>query len=44
MVGFTETLAKEGVKYNILSNVIAPIGKLKIYKALRWPNSRCRSC
>lgn len=26
MVGFTETLAKEGAKYNIHANVIAPIG------------------
>lgn len=25
MVGFTETLAKEGVKYNILSNVVVPL-------------------
>jgi multifunctional beta-oxidation protein len=27
MVGFTETLAKEGFKYNIISNVIAPVGE-----------------
>jgi len=25
MVGFTETLAKEGAKHNIVANVIAPI-------------------
>jgi hypothetical protein len=30
MVGFTETLAKEGAKYNIHANVIAPIGKLTV--------------
>lgn len=27
-VGFTETLAKEGAKYNIIVNAVAPIGKL----------------
>ena len=28
-VGFTETLAKEGFKYNIICNVIAPIGTIR---------------
>lgn len=30
LVGFTETLAKEGFKYNIICNVIAPIGMSQI--------------
>jgi len=36
MVGFTETLAKEGAKYNIHANVIAPIGKLTIQTILHF--------
>ena len=32
-VGFTETLAKEGYKYNIICNVIAPIGKTHLLNA-----------
>lgn len=34
MVGFTETLAKEGAKYNIHANVIAPIGESTIQTAV----------
>jgi multifunctional beta-oxidation protein len=34
MVGFTETLAKEGAKYNIHANVIAPIGKFLMSEVL----------
>lgn len=30
LVGFTETLAKEGAKYNILCNAIVPTGKLRL--------------
>ena len=35
MVGFTETLAKEGAKYNIVCNVIAPIGENSM-RAVLW--------
>lgn len=34
-VGFTETLAKEGFKYNIICNVIAPIGNTRHSEHLR---------
>lgn len=34
-VGFTETLAKEGFRYNIICNVIAPIGNTRHFKHLR---------
>lgn len=30
LIAFTMTLAKEGIKYNIKSNVIAPVSRLNI--------------
>lgn len=37
MVGFTETLAKEGAKYNILTNVIAPIAASRMTETVMPP-------
>lgn len=37
MVGFTETLAKEGAKYNIMSNVIAPIAASRMTETIMPP-------
>ncbi|ROT38722.1 short chain dehydrogenase [Sodiomyces alkalinus F11] len=37
MVGFTETLAKEGAKYNILCNVIAPIAASRMTETVMPP-------
>ncbi|ORY62985.1 uncharacterized protein BCR38DRAFT_435596 [Pseudomassariella vexata] len=36
-VGFTETLAKEGAKYNIISNVIAPIAASRMTETVMPP-------
>lgn len=36
-VGFTETLAKEGLKYNILANVIAPIAASRMTATVMPP-------
>ncbi|KAK0637158.1 hypothetical protein B0T17DRAFT_520788 [Bombardia bombarda] len=38
MVGFTETLAKEGVKYNIISNVIAPVAASRMTETIMPPD------
>ncbi|OHF01433.1 short chain dehydrogenase [Colletotrichum orchidophilum] len=38
LVGFTETLAKEGAKYNILSNVIAPIAASRMTETVMPPD------
>ncbi|KAI1133606.1 hypothetical protein F5Y10DRAFT_228165 [Nemania abortiva] len=37
MVGFTETLAKEGAKYNIICNVIAPIAASRMTETIMPP-------
>ncbi|PSS25549.1 hypothetical protein M430DRAFT_16265 [Amorphotheca resinae ATCC 22711] len=38
LVGFTETLAKEGAKYNIHSNVIAPIAASRMTQTVMPPD------
>jgi multifunctional beta-oxidation protein len=38
MVGFTETLAKEGAKYNIVCNVIAPIAASRMTETIMPPD------
>jgi len=38
MVGFTETLAKEGAKYNIHANVIAPIAASRMTETVMPPD------
>lgn len=38
LVGFTETLAKEGIKYNILSNAIAPIAASRMTETIMPPD------
>src|SRR6202022_1552104 len=38
MVAFTETLAKEGAKYNILANVIAPIAASRMTATVMDPD------
>ncbi|KAI9670983.1 MAG: hypothetical protein M1831_005068 [Alyxoria varia] len=38
MVGFTESLAKEGAKYNILCNVIAPIAASRMTETVMPPD------
>ncbi|KAM7191062.1 peroxisomal hydratase [Naviculisporaceae sp. PSN 640] len=37
-VGFTETLAKEGLKYNIIANVIAPIAASRMTETIMPPD------
>ncbi|KAH7017600.1 hypothetical protein EDB80DRAFT_705403 [Ilyonectria destructans] len=38
LVGFTETLAKEGAKYNILCNVVAPIAASRMTETIMPPD------